>query len=100
MPHLHHNKYSVYLTRYSEIRPVQNCTGSRTFTLQTCQRKPNSDHISYILSFAEVSKEKKIEERGGKGKRKGRLGERRGNPAIKPFQDGRRQGVGANFRTT
>ena len=58
-----------------------------------------------LLSFAEVSKEKKREERGeGEEKGKGRLGERgrkeEETSAIKPFQDGRRQGVGANFRTT
>ena len=55
--------------------------------------------VKRVLSFAEVSKEKKREERG-----KGRLGERgrkeEETSAIKPFQDGRRQGVGANFRTT
>ena len=40
----------------------------------------------------------------GKGGGKGRLGERgrkeEETSDIKPFQDGRRQGVGANFRTT
>ena len=61
--------------------------------------------VHLILSFAEVSKEKKREERGdGEEKGKGSLGERRRKEeetsAIKPFQDGRRQGVGANFRTT
>ena len=40
MPHLHYNKYAAYqnLTRYFEIHPVQNFTGSRTFTWQTCQK--------------------------------------------------------------
>ena len=53
-----------------------------------------------ILSFAEVSKEKKRGE--GEEKGKGRLGERgrkeEETSAIKPFQDGRRQGVGANLK--
>ena len=62
-----------------------------------------------VLSFAEVSKKKKREERReergeGEEKGKGRLGERgrkeEETSAIKPFQDGRRQGVGANFRNT
>ena len=30
-----------------KIRPDQNLTGSRTFTWQTCQRKPYSIHVSY-----------------------------------------------------
>ena len=51
---------------------------------------------------AEVSKEKKRGEEEEKGK--GRLGERgrkeEETSAIKPFEDGRRQGVDANFRTT
>ena len=44
------------------------------------------------------------EKKRGKRGRKGRLGERgrkeEETSAIKPFQDGCRQGVGANFRTT
>ena len=48
-------------------------------------------------------REKEREERGeGEEKEKGREGERgrkeEETSAIKPFQDGRRQGVGANFR--
>ena len=42
MSHLHYNKYAAYqdLSRYNEIHPGQNLTRSRTFTWQTCQRKP------------------------------------------------------------
>ena len=52
MPHLHYNKYAAYqnLTRYFEIRPGQNFTGSRTFTLQTCQRKPNMPKKTKLYS--------------------------------------------------
>ena len=39
------------LSRYTEIHPGQNFTGSRTFTWQTCQRKPNSIHVSYHGEF-------------------------------------------------
>ena len=34
-----------------EIHPGQNFTESRTFTWQTCQRKPNSIHVSYYGEF-------------------------------------------------
>ena len=61
------------------------------------------EHCSTLLR--KVSKKKNREERGeGEEIGKGRLGERgrkeEETSAIKPFQDGRRQGVGANFHTT
>ena len=54
-----------------------------------------SHSAQVLLSFAEVSKEKKREERGeGEEKEKGRLGKRgrkeEETSAIKPFQDGHR----------
>ena len=52
-PHLHYNKYAAYqnLSRWIEIHPGRNFTRSRTFTWQTCQRKPNSIHVSYHWEF-------------------------------------------------